>query len=64
MLTKSDIVHVLPINDLHPHVESALCDCNPKIKEGGRLIIHNSYDGREVFEEAEALRGEKSEILQ
>lgn len=55
-------VHVLPVNDLKPHDESENCACKPKVKyttpasiyrSRGRLIVHNSYDGREFYEEWE-----------
>jgi hypothetical protein len=45
--------HVVPLNDLKEHnCISCLCECKPKVEEvdGGWLIIHNSYDGRELFE--------------
>lgn len=45
-------VHVLPVNDLKVHAESELCECRPRIEQSGNgwLIVHNSYDGRELFE--------------
>jgi hypothetical protein len=48
-----DIYHVIPLNDLKPHTESVNCKCVPSVQEGGKLIVHNSYDGREFFEESE-----------
>lgn len=48
-------VHVLPINDLKPHSETGTsCECLPKVKqvEGGVIIVHNSWDGREITEGA------------
>lgn len=30
-----------------------MCDCNPRIhqyEDGGVLVVHNSFDGRELFE--------------
>ena len=52
----SDIYHVLPLNDLKPHVESERCRCQPTVEvvNGGRLIVHHSYDGREFFEDEAA----------
>ena len=47
--------HVLPTNDLLPHVEDGTdCPCDPVIEVQGAdlLIIHNSFDGREDKEEA------------
>ena len=47
------IYHILPINDLKEHDELSTCECGPKIEfvDGNMLIIHNSYDGREVIEQ-------------
>jgi len=46
--------HVVPENDLKPHIESGIyCHCDPEVRlepPYGRLVIHNSYDGREFFE--------------
>lgn len=46
------MIHVLPINDLEEHEELSTCKCSPKlIEENGELIlIHNSFDRREVIE--------------
>jgi len=47
------VVHVYPVDDTYPHItEGAGCPCKPKIEpcEGGTLVIHNSYDGRENAE--------------
>lgn len=45
-------VHVVPINDLIDHEDSADCWCVPKVEhvDNGTLITHNSADGREDFE--------------
>ena len=48
----SDIYHVIPVDDTYSHEESAGCDCEPRIGENGCIIVHNSYDGREIIEEA------------
>jgi hypothetical protein len=53
----SEIVHVVPLNDLKSHIESGVyCHCQPEVRkeEAGTLIIHNAYDGREFFEEDES----------
>lgn len=49
------VYHVLPVNDLKEHEESENCNCGPETEyyENGMVIIHNSYDGREIVEEAE-----------
>lgn len=44
--------HVIPINDIVDHDETTTCSCMPEIEytEGGMIIIHNAYDGREYRE--------------
>ena len=56
------MIHILPINDLKEHEETADCPCNPNVRyedEDGILpepiCIHNSWDGREIIEQAECL---------
>lgn len=46
------VVHVLPVNDSKPHDESEACECCPRIRPtlGGYVVVHNSYDRRELFE--------------
>lgn len=54
-------IHVLPVNDLHEHFSDGTpCLCMPTtepVYEGkrfcGNLIVHNSWDGREIWEEAD-----------
>ena len=42
-------IHIYPLNDVYEHdTESEFCKCNPKIED--KLIIHNSFDGREYVE--------------
>ena len=43
------IYHILPVADLKLHQDSTLCWCKPQID--GNAIIHNSADGRELFED-------------
>lgn len=45
--------HVLQINDIKEHEEASTCQCDPKVmhEDGDMIIVHNSYDGRELFEE-------------
>ena len=47
------MINILPENDLKEHVESSICDCNPSVEfeNGEMIIIHNSYDGRELLED-------------
>ena len=46
-----DSCHVVPINDTKEH---SLEDCKCGVKYNNGVYIHNSYDGRELLEEAEA----------
>lgn len=49
--------HILPIDDLKEHEEESTCECCPSVEivDGGdMLIIHNSYDGREILEQLNA----------
>jgi hypothetical protein len=46
----ADRLHILPLGDLRTHDRSPNCWCEPSIEEEGKLIIHNSADGREFFE--------------
>lgn len=44
-----DVVHTTPLNDKRGHVtDGPLCPCMPRVLDDGALIVHNSYDGREV----------------
>ena len=55
------VIHVYPVEDEQEHEveqssEPFTCDCSPRTEEvenGGRVVVHNSYDGREIVEEAE-----------
>jgi hypothetical protein len=53
------IYHLYPVNDLKPHdTDGTTCHCDPEMEltpEGDMLIIHNSFDGRELIEEGEAI---------
>ena len=45
--------HIIPIRDLGPHAESRSCQCNPyweSNNRGGWIVVHRSYDGRELGE--------------
>lgn len=49
------IWHVVPINDLREHETSdaRTCWCRPRVEIEGIcwILVHNSLDGREAFEE-------------
>jgi hypothetical protein len=59
------MMHVYPVNDEHLHVlEGTMCPCGPDVewndpKTGEAyvhpIVIHNSFDRREVIEEAEQI---------
>ena len=56
------MIHVMPVGDLREHEESDGCPCGPDVRWGDEdgpfdecVVIHRSWDGREVVEEAEAL---------
>ena len=40
--------HVIPIDDLKPHLETADCWCHPTDDEG--VMVHHSLDKREDYE--------------
>jgi hypothetical protein len=55
---EENVVHVVPINDLREHSIDARfpCECLPEeqfVEGGGVVIVHNSWDGREITERAE-----------
>jgi len=45
-------IDVIPTNDIKEHISGVDCLCNPKVEIEGAclIIIHNSYDFREVKE--------------
>ena|SRR5690606_23827798 len=47
------MINIIPVNDLKEHIENSTCGCNPKVEfeNGEMIIIHNSYDGRELRED-------------
>lgn len=50
--TISEVVyHVYPIHDMDIHdLEGYHCKCGPSVLEDGRIVVHNSFDGREFQE--------------
>jgi hypothetical protein len=55
---ESGAQHVVPVDDLFEHeTTTALCTCLPRVQVDGRLVIHNSYDGREIGEVSRKLIG-------
>lgn len=51
---QSENWHVLPVGDIKEHSETGIaCDCNPKLEKqpnGDFIVVHKSYDRREVNE--------------
>jgi hypothetical protein len=45
----TQLLHVIPLNDLMVHHESTTCPCNPQQNEDG-VVVHNAFDGREFKE--------------
>ena len=45
--------HLLPINDVYDHIESADCCCRPSVQYlyHNRLIIHSAFDCRVQLQE-------------
>lgn len=45
-------IEITPENDLQRHISSLDCDCLPVMKnqENAPMLVHNSFDGREVLE--------------
>jgi hypothetical protein len=45
---------VIPLDDLWPHIDGAKCPCDPTVEVIGAslLVIHNSFDHREIVEQA------------
>lgn len=63
MIETNNIWHVLPVGDDEPHTDVTLfrpiglplcdCPCKPnhiETENGGMVIVHNSFDGREGVE--------------
>lgn len=59
------MVHMYPVNDLREHeLEGTMCPCGPQVlwkdPDTGEAyaeapVIHRSWDGREIVEEAEEI---------
>lgn len=44
--------HVYPVDDLREHVlKGVACWCRPELDEEYEVVIHNSMDRREEYEE-------------
>lgn len=52
------VVHVVPKNDSDKHELWTTCLCCPKVETtDGLLVIHNSFDMREVIEQVHEVLG-------
>jgi len=56
------MIHVLPVDDTRDgapfeHEETTTCPCAPSVERvgDGFLVVHNSFDGREAVEWANAV---------
>ena len=54
-LAGNNDVDVMPVNDLREHIPGEHCPCKPTVEIVGAnlVIIHNSWDGRELIEQIE-----------
>lgn len=61
--TGMSIVHVLPIDDFRLHIEQSTCECQPRVEvvEGGMIVVHHSWDNREVIEQVRSLLSKQEE---
>jgi hypothetical protein len=52
------MIHIIPINDEREHDELTSCWCEPKLitDEPEMIVVHRAADGRELVEEAEAIK--------
>lgn len=49
------LTHVVPTNDLREHITDGECWCNPEYDDIDCIVIHNSMDEREAYEEGKKL---------
>lgn len=56
------IIETTPIDDGKPHTEG-ICECQPGYRwESGTIhVMHNSFDGREILEEARYILGHQQD---
>jgi len=59
-----EIWHVIPTKDLEEHQELSTCKCKPTVEileeSGAVVIVHNSFDGRELVEQAKEILSQKT----
>lgn len=51
--------HLFPLEDDHPHAESASCPCSPTLTKLGDedVYVHHFADGREIIFAVEVMLG-------
>lgn len=57
------VFHVIPYHDIKSHLDSIGCPCKPSHGfnvNGTPRLYHNSFDGREFFEDAGDFGGYKT----
>lgn len=53
MIDFNDLCHVVPVDEINGH-RPIDCHCHPQLSdEDYEVVVHNSFDGREAFEEGE-----------
>lgn len=46
-----NMVHVYPVDDMYEHtVENQFCWCQPRYDDEDRIVVHNAFDEREMYE--------------
>lgn len=60
------MINILPNNDLKPHTEDSTCECKPNVLEqnGEMIVVHNSYDKRELTEVIKYNTNELKEVYE
>ena len=50
-MARIDAQHVVPLNDTFEHdADGGPCPCVPSYQDDAKVVVHNSFDGREVPE--------------
>jgi len=56
--TYANLIDIVPQGEEREHIPEPACECRPeqsRSDDGIPMLIHNSFDGREFFEQAEAM---------
>lgn len=56
-ISGTDIIHIVPLDDIFEHdfTEGCACHPTPKPEGAGVIVVHNSHDLREHVERAQAI---------